>query len=55
MKKAVILFSGGVDSICVASYLKSKYDLYGISFSYGQKADREVITAKTLKNWTKTA
>ena len=48
MKKAVILFSGGIDSVCVVSYLKSKYDLYGISFSYGQKANREIIAAKTF-------
>ncbi len=46
MKKAVIVFSGGIDSVCVASYLKSKYELYGISFSYGQKANKEIIAAK---------
>lgn len=48
MKKAVILFSGGIDSVCVASYLKPKYNIYGISFSYGQKANREILTAKTF-------
>ncbi|MFZ8908594.1 MAG: 7-cyano-7-deazaguanine synthase [Nitrosopumilaceae archaeon] len=48
MRKAVIVFSGGVDSVCVASYLKSKYELYGISFSYGQKANREIIAAKSF-------
>jgi 7-cyano-7-deazaguanine synthase len=48
MKKAVIVFSGGIDSVCMASYLKSKYDLYGITFSYGQKANREIIAAKTF-------
>ena len=36
-EKAVIVFSGGVDSICAVSFLKSKYELYGITFSYGQK------------------
>jgi 7-cyano-7-deazaguanine synthase len=48
MKKAIVVFSGGIDSVCVASYLKSKYELYGISFSYGQKASREIIAAKSF-------
>ena len=48
MKKAVIVFSGGIDSVCVASYLKPKFDLYGISFAYGQKANREINAAKTF-------
>lgn len=45
-KKAVIVFSGGIDSVCTSSYLQSKYDLYGISFSYGQRANQEVKMAK---------
>ncbi|MFQ5782803.1 MAG: 7-cyano-7-deazaguanine synthase [Nitrosopumilus sp.] len=48
MKKAVIVFSGGVDSICAVSFLKSKYELYGITFSYGQKASREILAAKSF-------
>lgn len=48
MKKAVIVFSGGIDSVCMVSYLKSRYDLYGISFSYGQKANREIDSAKSF-------
>ncbi len=48
MKKAVIVFSGGVDSICAVSCLKSKYELYGITFSYGQKASREIQAAKSF-------
>ncbi len=46
MKKAVIVFSGGIDSVCAVSFLKSKYDLYGITFSYGQKANMEIKVAK---------
>ncbi|NND85986.1 MAG: 7-cyano-7-deazaguanine synthase [Nitrosopumilus sp.] len=48
MKKAVIVFSGGVDSVCAVSFLKSKFDLYGITFSYGQKANMEIIAAKSF-------
>lgn len=48
MKKAVVIFSGGIDSICTCLYLKSKYELYGISFSYGQRADKEIKTAKAF-------
>ena len=52
MKKAVVIFSGGIDSVSACVYLKPKYDLYGISFLYGQKANQEIkktkIFAKTL-------
>lgn len=48
MKKAVIVFSGGIDSVCTASFLKSKYELYGISFSYGQKANQEILASKSF-------
>ena len=48
MKKAVIVFSGGIDSVCAVSFLKSKYELYGITFSYGQKANMEINAAKSF-------
>ena len=48
MKKAVIVFSGGIDSVCCGAILKSRYELYGISFSYGQKARRELQAAKSF-------
>lgn len=46
MEKAVIVFSGGVDSVCTAAHLRSRYELYGITFSYGQKASREIDAAR---------
>lgn len=32
--------------MCTATYLQSRYDLYGITFSYGQKANQEIKMAK---------
>lgn len=48
MERAVVVFSGGLDSVCTCAYLKSKYELYGITFAYGQRASRELKTAKNL-------
>ena len=45
MKKAIVVFSGGIDSISMCAYLKEKYELYGISFLYGQKANQEIKKA----------
>ena len=51
--KAVIVFSGGLDSVCAATYLQKQYDLYGITFSYGQKANKEVKIAKEFSKLLK--
>lgn len=46
MKKAIIIFSGGLDSVCTAIQLQSRFELYAITFSYGQKANQEITLAK---------
>lgn len=42
--------SGGLDSLCAAAYVKNykKYTIKIISFSYGQRAKRELIQSKKL-------
>lgn len=48
-KKAVILFSGGMDSTTILAYAKSQgYDCYCISFDYGQKHRYELEVARIL-------
>ena len=49
-KKAVIVISGGIDSVCAAAFLRSKYDLYGITFAYGQRANQEIKVARRFAN-----
>jgi 7-cyano-7-deazaguanine synthase len=51
--KAVIVFSGGLDSVCTATYIRKQYDLYGITFSYGQKASKEVKVAQQFSKLLK--
>ncbi|MGI0004388.1 MAG: 7-cyano-7-deazaguanine synthase [Candidatus Nitrosotenuis sp.] len=47
-KKAVVVLSGGLDSLCLGAYLETKYDLYGITFSYGQRASSELGAARLV-------
>ena len=49
-KIAICIMSGGLDSLCAAAYVKNykKYTLKIISFSYGQRAKREIIQSKKL-------
>jgi 7-cyano-7-deazaguanine synthase len=49
MKKAVILLSGGIDSAtCCAFAHKDGFDLYAMSFSYGQRHSIELESARRV-------
>ena len=48
MKKAVILLSGGLDSTTVAAIARKDYELYALSFDYGQKNNVELEAAKKV-------
>ena len=49
MKKAVILLSGGLDSITALAIAQEQgYDCYALSLAYGQRHDAELQAAKTL-------
>lgn len=48
-KKAVILLSGGLDSITVLAYAKREgYICYALSFDYGQRHNAELEAAKQI-------
>lgn len=49
MKKAVVLLSGGIDSAtCCAFARKDGFELYAMSFSYGQRHSVELESAKRV-------
>lgn len=48
LKKAVVICSGGLDSLCLGAHLSKQYELYGITFSYGQRASKELEAAKKV-------
>ena len=48
-KKAVILYSGGLDSTtCLAMAAENGFAPYAISFSYGQRHSYELEVAKAM-------
>jgi len=47
-RKAVILLSGGLDSVTVLAAARKNYDCYALSFSYGQRHDVELEAAKNI-------
>ncbi len=49
MKKAVCLWSGGLDSTTLIYKLKSEgYDVYALSFNYGQKHSKELESVRKI-------
>jgi 7-cyano-7-deazaguanine synthase len=56
MKKAIILLSGGIDSATCAAMAKHEgYQLYAMSFSYGQRHGVELKAAKKVAAFFKVA
>lgn len=48
-KKAIILLSGGLDSVTVLAMAKQQaYTIYALSFDYGQKHNAELISARKI-------
>ena len=49
IKKAVVLSSGGVDSTTVMALARSEgYEIYSLSFNYGQRHARELEAARRV-------
>jgi len=49
MKRAVILLSGGLDSVTTLAMAKSKgFDCYTLSFDYGQRHNSELVASAKL-------
>jgi 7-cyano-7-deazaguanine synthase len=51
-KKAVILLSGGIDSATAAAIAqRNGFDLYALTFRYGQRHEREIKSANKVAAW----
>lgn len=49
MKKAILLLSGGLDSATVAAICKDlDYEIYALTFDYGQRHKKEIDAAKKI-------
>ncbi|MFA5881188.1 MAG: 7-cyano-7-deazaguanine synthase QueC [Eubacteriales bacterium] len=50
--KAVVLLSGGLDStVCMSVAEAAGYELFPMSFKYGQRHDREIVSAQNIANY----
>ena len=45
MKKAISIFSGGLDCTVATSVFDGEYDIHAITFNYGQKAFTQELKA----------
>lgn len=48
--KAVVLLSGGLDSTTTLALAKREFEVYAMTFQYGQRHAAEVATAKRIAN-----
>jgi 7-cyano-7-deazaguanine synthase len=49
MKRAVVLLSGGLDSSTTVAICRDEgYEIYALSFRYGQRHEREIAAAKKI-------
>ena len=49
--KAVVIYSGGMDSFTILNKAKAEgYDLYALTFDYGQKHSKEIEFATDVCN-----
>ncbi|MCP3772030.1 7-cyano-7-deazaguanine synthase QueC [Paenibacillus sp. MZ04-78.2] len=56
MKKAVVILSGGLDSTtCMGMARDAGYDVYPITFDYGQRQRREIENARQVAEFYNTA
>ncbi len=48
-KPALVLLSGGIDSATAAAVARAEgYELYALTFGYGQRHDREIMSARRV-------